>query len=141
MNMHSNGRSHRGFTLIEGGLALCGFLLLLSLVLIIVNQEVSFRRDVTRSANMNQLSKALALYAADKQVYPSAKLCIDGKDAVIQELVATKYFDPGVKIADPRWPDDPAFCYLYDGSGSTFTLKYFLETDRSGPKGYNYIRP
>lgn len=133
----------RGFTIIEMGLAIMAFLLLMSIVLLVVNQQRLFRRDVTRTTNMNQLTKALALFVSQEGTYPvaNAQVCITGKDLVAQQLIDKRLFEAGQSMADPRWPDDKEFCYRYESSGSSYTIRYYLETDRQAAQGYHFIRP
>jgi hypothetical protein len=44
-------------------------------------------------------------------------------------------------VKDPQNPDDVGGCYYYDGDGSTYSLRYFLETDSVGTKGAHYLKP
>jgi type II secretory pathway pseudopilin PulG len=143
MPQHNLSGSRRGFTIIEMGLAIMAFLLLLSIVMIAVNQQRLFRRDVSRTTNMNQLSKALALYVSQEGIYPrtDGMICLDGKDEVMKELISKKLFEAGQIMQDPRWPRDPEYCYRYESSGGTYSIRYYLETDRQAAKGYHYMRP
>ena len=140
--MNQNNSNKLGFTLIEMMLALVTFLMLLSMVMIFVNSQRLYRRDVARLSNLSQLEKALEVYVSETGMYPVGNTCIYGQDDIIKVLKEKKVFDPGVVIGDPRWPDDKEFCYFYDGSASEYTLRFFLETDKAGKgqKGFNYIR-
>jgi prepilin-type N-terminal cleavage/methylation domain-containing protein len=99
MIMNRNGLNKQGFNLIEMMLAIVAFLLLLSMVLIFLNGQRTYRRDVTRMANMNQLEKALEVYVSETDIYPVGHTCINGKDGIIQELVDKKVFDAGVLLS------------------------------------------
>lgn len=134
-------QNRRGFTIIEMGLALVAFLLLLSLVMIAVNSQRAFRRDVSRTTNMNQLQKALALYVSQFGQYPAAKMCITGEDVVMKDLIEKKLFEAGQTMADPRWRNEIDYCYFYESTGSDYSVRYYLETDRQAAQGYHYLKP
>ena len=141
--MNQNDPNRLGFILIEMMLALVTFLMLLSIVMIFVNSQRLYRRDVARLSNISQLEKALEIYVSETNMYPVGNTCIYGQDDVIEAMKEKKVFDSDVVIGDPRWPNDEEFCYLYNGSASEYTLRFFLETDKTekGQKGFNYIRP
>ncbi len=139
MSERRNNRS--GFTVVEMLLAVMAFLLLTSIVMIGVAQQQAKRRDVMRSAAIVQLQKALALYSSDSQEYPSMKGCIDGHDLVTTELISRKLLDPEAKLYDPRSPDDLTSCFLYESGGSSYTIRYTMETDTVSSKGEHVASP
>lgn len=141
MRAKNTGSSQRGFTVIEMLLVLTAFCLFVSLVLIGVARQQAIRRDVTRTANVSQLRKALALYVSEYQTYPVTKGCITGNDELATELIGRKLIEPGAKLSDPRYPEEVLNCLYYDSDGSTYTLRYVLETDSIEPKGSHAAVP
>jgi type II secretory pathway pseudopilin PulG len=140
-HVRRSSKSEGGFKVIEMMLALMAFLLLLSIVLIGLAKQQAARRDVQRTASVSQLQKALALYSSTKDTYPVMKTCITGTDSLTKELVDKKFLDDKASFKDPRWPDDLTQCLFYIGTGSTYTLRYTLETDREQPKGEHTVGP
>jgi len=67
---------NKGFTLIELLVVIAVIGLLASIVLVSLGPARGKARDAQRIQNLNQLSKALQLYYADKEVYP-AMTCIE----------------------------------------------------------------
>lgn len=124
-------------------MVIMAFLLILSVVLIFVNGQQAFRRDVSRLASISQLEKALEVHVSEVSVYPEGKGCVNGRDPVTAALVEMGIFSSDVAIGDPRWPDDPVRCFFYESTGSTYSLNFYLETDRvgKGKIGPNRVTP
>jgi len=122
-------------------LAILAFGMFISLVLIGVARQQAYRRDVSRTATMDQLQKALAMYVSDNQEYPVMKGCVTGADPLMTALRDRKYFDDKMVVKDPKDPNGISGCYYYEGDGSTYSLRYILETDSVGTKGEHFIKP
>ena len=131
----------RGFTLMEMLLAVLAFCIIMAIVLLAAARQQAMRRDVTRTATIKQLQSALALFVGDQQSYPVGTGCITGTDKVSMQLIAKKLIDLGAKVADPKSPDDAANCFWYESDGSTYSLRYVLETDSVQPKGEHTTVP
>lgn len=99
-------------------------------------------RDARRVSDINSIQKALALYAADNQVYPTsaASTTLSGADAVSVALISGKAIG-----SVPKDPSSPTYDYKYQSlnSGGSYLLSFCLET--SGIKNFsqgcnNYVR-
>lgn len=122
-------------------LALMAFLTFLTLVLLVAAQQATFRRDVTRTAAVQQIQKALALYQSARDAYPEFTGCITGQDALVKALTDGKFLEDTKIFHDPKWPDDMTKCLLYKGGGADYSIRYTLESDRVQPKGEHYAKP
>ncbi len=130
-----------GFTVVEMLLVVMAFILFTSIVMIGVAHQQARRRDVMRAASIVQLQKALALYSSDTQEYPSMKGCITGTDLVTTELRTKKLLDPESKLYDPKYPSDATGCFLYESAGSTYTIRYIMETGTVSDQGEHIAAP
>lgn len=135
-------RKQLGFTLIELLLVIAIIGVIASLVMVGNRHQKGLQRDVTRVSNMTAIQKALALYLAEEQQYPTYTGCIDGSDPVTDALVANSLLGAAAELTDPLFPLDVTKCYYYDGIGSAYTLRYTLEkTSSSGTLGNHIIVP
>ncbi len=130
-----------GFTIIELMLVLMAFLLFLSLVLIGVARQQAVRRDVTRTAAVAQMQKALAMYFAEYQTYPVMKGCITGEDDLSKDLFNRKLIEVGARLSDPKYPNEATGCYYYESIGNDYSLRYILETDSVENQGAHVVVP
>lgn len=138
----SNGKTASGFTLIELLLVVAIIGLIASIALIGLHANPEKRLDTKRVTDVQSLQKALSLYLAAAQTYPVMTGCISGTDLVTTELRAKALIGPEDTIADPSFPSDVAQCYFYDSKGSTYTLRYTLQTTSSaGMKGNHPVVP
>lgn len=131
-----------GFTLIEllTVVAIAG--MLLSGALVLFQGARAKSRDATREQHVKTLQNALALYANNLGVYPSAasEVVLSGSDAVSLALTG--------QDAITQVPSDPLnqgnYQYRYQSvDGTTYVIRYWLETDSvSGkPAGENTVSP
>lgn len=132
----------KGFTLVEL-LIVIAIIALLSTAVTFAIQTVQARgRDARRVADMDQLVKALNLYLNENTTYPisATAICIDGSDLVTTALQGANIVQQ--PFVDPLYPDDTNNCYRYqsDGIGSTYSIRYFLETGsvQSKDQGFNF---
>jgi prepilin-type N-terminal cleavage/methylation domain-containing protein len=142
MNVMRN--ANKGFTLIELLLTVAIIGLIGSIVMVGNRNAQERRRDVKRVANATELQKALALYLAKQQSYPTMNGCIDGgaSDTVTPALIAGAFIAPSSKLFDPLYPSDTSKCYFYSGGGATYTLRYTLEANSSaGTPGDHIVVP
>lgn len=135
-------RKQLGFTLIELLLVIAVIGVIASLAMVGQRHQKSLQRDVKRVSHMSEIQKALALYFADQQQYPTYTGCIDGSDPVTSALIGNKLIGPSSGIIDPSDPADVATCYYYEGTSGAYTLRYTLEQNSSsGPPGNRIIVP
>lgn len=116
--------------------------LLSVLVLMSQRSAIAARRDVKRFSDIKSLEQGLSLYLAKVASYPAYDGCITGTDPVTLGLRAQGIIAPTVKISDPAWPADPALCYYYKDTVSTYTIRYNIEeTTNAGTKGVHTLTP
>lgn len=137
-NLISGYRS--GFTLIEL-LVVTAIISMVGSVAFIQMAEYRARaRDAEREREIQELQKALALYAAEARVFPVAVGTITGTDDLSLALL-----NAGAIPSMPRDPlHDDAHLYAYESAdGKTYVLSYTLETDSipGKPKGPQTATP
>ncbi len=120
----------KGFTIIELLIVIAIMALLLATVFINISNTNAKKRDTIRMANMNEISKALALYQNQTQKYPIYTGNITGSDSMSLVLQNANLIS--------KVPIDPLSSYNYaytSANGTTFTLGFCLETNTI--KGYS----
>lgn len=137
---HMKHHVMRGFTLVELLVVIAIIGLLTSSTAFIVTSVRARARDARRSANIDQLSKALDLYNNQTGAYPvsTSPLCVDGTDAVSTALQGANLVGEGLK--DPIYTDTTN-CYRYvsDATGATYSLRYYFETSSVGAPGFHTV--
>lgn len=155
MKVQSHGQAgsaprHAGVTVLELFLVVAGIIVVMSLILGLISSKVNPKkdRDLRRMNDMAQLQKALSLYLDQTNLYPVYDGCLNGIDEVNQTLREKKVIEGS--ISDPRWkterpsgdvPEKMTGCYFYSGTGSNYSIKFFLETpEYTGKTGENVVR-
>lgn len=135
-------RKDAGFTLIELLLVVSIIALLATFAMFGQRNNQQKSRDVRRVTDVNGIQKALSLYLSKAGTYPVYDGCLNGTDPVNTVLVENKYIENNGRIIDPLTPNDPASCYFYQSTGSTYSLRYTLEqTSTAGDAGNHLIVP
>lgn len=119
-------RKRRGFTLIEMLVVVAVAAMILSGVLVSLQQSRAKARDATREQHIKTLQNALALHANLMGSYPVYDGLLTGSDTASTQLKSSDSL--------PQMPLDPlnsgTYRYSYASSdGSTYTLTYYLETN------------
>lgn len=108
-------------------------------VMFSIRQVRARARDSVRLADIDTFTKGLDLYLNSEGSYPisASEICIDGTDTVSAELDANGVLSKSVK--DPTFVGSPnCFRYVSDAGGTSYTVRFYLETNSLGKKGYNY---
>lgn len=129
-----------GFTLVELMVVIAIIGLLTAAGTMIVTSVRARARDARRTANIDQLMKALDLYNNQTGAYPvsTSPVCLDGTDLVSTALKGSNLI--GNDFKDPIFTDNNQ-CYRYtsDASGATYALRYFLESSAVSTPGYHTV--
>ena len=134
----------KGFTLIELLIVISLIGLIASVAMIGLRTGPQKRLDLKRVSDVAELQKALGLYVTSQKAYPILTGCVNGtSDLVSTELVSKGALAAGSVIKDPSFPTDITKCYYYTStSGSTYTLRYTLQTTSSaGTAGDHFVNP
>ena len=117
-----------GFTLVELLVVMAIIAILSSAVIAYLSSTRAKGRDARRLSDINEISKALALYESNHQQYPLAatQVTLSSTDAVSIALEGD-----GVITNTPTDPIYPGYAYTYvtNLTGSTYTLTFCLETN------------
>lgn len=136
--------TNKGFTLIELLIVISLIGLIASVAMIGLRTGPQKRLDLKRVSDVAELQKALGLYVTSQKAYPILTGCVNGAtDLVSTELKAKGSLGIGSVIKDPSFPTDITKCYYYTStSGSTYTLRYTLQTTSSaGAAGNHFVNP
>jgi len=112
----------KGFTIIELIVVIAIIAVLSGIVVSNVNKYQAKARDTRRIADLNQLEKALLLYAADSGAYPSGTYhsCKDGGNWSALETTLKPYIS--------KLPVDPLHEKSVCGSGSYKYYYYYISS-------------
>lgn len=129
----------KGFTLMELLITISIVALLSAAVLFTITNVQARARDAKRSADVDQLVKALDLYINQTGAsYPIAPagFCLTGTDAVNTALLGANLIS--TPISDPV-NQTGAECLFYttNEAGTEFAFRFYLETGSVGQKGMN----
>lgn len=120
--------ARQGFTLIELLVVVAIIAVLISLILVSLNEVRLKSRDAKRLSDMREIEKALNLYQDNQGNFPIATtaVTITSDDAVSLALEGD--------LVISNVPIDPlhsslTYTYQSDTSGTTFTLSFCLEGD------------
>jgi len=119
-----------GFSLIELLVVVAIIALLVAIAIVSTSRTNAQKRDAIRMMNMNEISKALALYQNTYQKYPIYTGNITGSDSMSTTLQSAGTIS--------KVPTDPLAGYNYtytSANGANFTLGFCLETNTI--KGYS----
>lgn len=98
-------------------------------------------RDAKRSADTDQLKKALDLYINQSgNAYPisTTAVCLDGTDIVNTALTGANLI--ANPITDPVFNTTPnCIRYVTDADGANYTIQYYLETGSIDTPGFHTI--
>lgn len=136
--------TNKGFTLIELLIVISLIGLIASVAMVGLRTGPQKRLDLKRVADIGELQKALSLYVTSQKAYPVMTGCVNGTtDLVSTELHAKVALGAGSVIKDPNFPTDITKCFYYTStSGSTYTLRYTLQTSSSaGTVGDHTVNP
>lgn len=132
----------RGFTLIELLLAIAIIAMIATFVMVSQRSSQLKRNDIRRSTDISALQKALALLSSTSSSFPTMTGCITGSDTVSTQLRTAGIISASDILADPVNPTDVAKCYYYVSTGSTYSLRYTMETEADAWNvGNNYASP
>ena len=133
-------KSDKGFTLIEllTVVAIIGIITVVAAFSIITIRART--RDSVRVADIDTFVKGLDLYLNETGQYPIAvsETCIDGTDTVSAALDTAGVLSRSIE--DPIFVGPPqCIRYTSNAGGTSYVIRYFLETSSVRPKGYNFI--
>jgi type II secretion system protein G len=158
MNMFSpRDMHHRGFTLIELLVVIAIIGLLSSVVLASVNNVRVKARDARRQSDIREVYKAIEMYYADHNAYPSTGSLnnvygdvgcgpMDSPDTVTSDwvpgLVSGGYMnslpqDPVGGVDTARGGSNRRACYMYASDGQDFLLSSWANIE-TGPININH---
>ncbi|MFQ5661923.1 MAG: type II secretion system protein [Candidatus Paceibacteria bacterium] len=121
-------RTKLGFTILELLVSLAIIAVLLSVVLILMDNVREQTRDSKRMSDTREMSKALELYAVENGSFPIAveAVTITGEDAVSTTLESAEAISE--MPIDPTHPTT-SYTYQSDAQGDTYTISFCLETN------------
>jgi general secretion pathway protein G len=131
-----NTRLSKGFTLIELLIVITIIGILAVALLPSVLGAPARARDAARKADLNNIIAAVETYNSDNQKYPSAEICFDGTNPILDS-----YFQGGKAPQDPQGKGldgtTTAACpsYYYcalDGNPASYALGAYMEMEGDG---------
>jgi len=120
-----------GFTLIELLVAIALFALLVSIVVIGIKGTKAKARDAKRIAEVDSLRKAVELYYADHNSYPTTTGWVSIEEDIDLQTKLQPYLPAGLQ--DPLWgeekdPDHP-YSYQYCSTGTDGAIGYKIHVE------------
>ena len=144
--------NNQGFTLIELLVVITIITVILAVTLIMLSGATAKGRDSRREEDMKSLNGALNLYINQVTAYPLCpeETAVDGRTDCLSTALLEAKVAQGVP-KDPRYQDNEAcggqgafvYCYQSQSNGTTYTLRYHLETGSVQGKsaGWQIISP
>ena len=133
-------KKDEGFTLIE----LLTVVAIIGIITVVAAFSITTirarARDSVRVSDIDTFIKGLDLYLNEVGKYPIqvTETCIDGTDPVSGALdtagVLSKSIDDPIFVGPPQ-----CIRYTSDAGGTSYVIRYFLETNAVRPKGYNFL--
>ncbi|MFQ5540934.1 MAG: type II secretion system protein [Candidatus Paceibacteria bacterium] len=132
--------ANRAFTIIELLVVVAIIGTLASVVLALVSDARLDARDKRRVADLQQLQKALELYATDNGIFPREADGANGNVAENQTFLTLIAPYISGSLLDPAGAGNPTFYYYYDGAHTcgarTYAVLFARQMDK--PENANY---
>lgn len=126
--------SPRGFTLIELLVVIAIIGILSTLAVVSLGNARQKSRDAKRVSDIKQVQTALELYYADKNAYPAGSATLGSSGAATLSsgsgFSTTSTGTEYMKV--PSNPEPEGAAYLYNMSGTSYTITFSLESGAGG---------
>lgn len=123
-------RSQKGFTLVELLVVIAVIGLIASVVVVSLGTVREKARDTRRKEDLDALRKALEIYYAEEEKYPTtngAWTILNGVDDSLTKVLVPKYIEAMPK--DPKGTNQLPYVYKYASDGDHFALDAAIETN------------